>query len=58
MSKDKDTTEWITRLFKRYRDALDAICELCMDCGEEGCACVIALRALEDRDELEGEEDE
>lgn len=42
---------WVTRLFKRYRDALDDICEACGDCGEEGCACLIAIRALEDSDE-------
>lgn len=41
-------------MFKTYRDALDDICEKCGDCGEEGCACLVAIEALEGRRKTKG----
>ena len=44
---DPDHADRMIYLMKRYRDALDDVCELCNDCGEEGCGCTIATAALE-----------
>lgn len=44
---DPDHADRMIYLMKLYRDALDDICELCNDCREEGCACNVAMNALE-----------
>lgn len=44
---DPDHADRMIYLMKRYRDALDDICELCQGCRDDGCGCKIALNALE-----------